>query len=139
MLSDDQIKALCAASQSKLDQLRANVRAQGSALIAFSGGVDSTFVLKVALDELKSNAIALTAISPSVAPDEAAEAKQLAHALGAKHILVDSKELDDPRYAANPTNRCYFCKTELYTLCEAERAKLGLEIVLDGFNADDKK
>lgn len=140
MLTDDQIAALCEASGHKLKALRQGLREKQSALVAFSGGVDSAFVLKVALEELGSaKAIALTAISPSVAPDEADEAKQLATRLGARHVLVHSRELEDPRYAANPTNRCYFCKTELYTLCEAERAKLQLSVVLDGFNADDKK
>ena len=139
MLTDDQVAALCAASQSKLDHLRASLKAHGSALVAFSGGVDSAFVLKVALEQLGANAVALTALSPSVAQDEAEEARQLAVALGARHVLVQSNELSDPRYAANPTNRCYFCKTELYSLCEAERKRLGLAVVLDGFNADDKK
>jgi pyridinium-3,5-biscarboxylic acid mononucleotide sulfurtransferase len=139
VLSDNQVDALCAASAAKLQQLRASLRAHGSALVAFSGGVDSAFVLKVALEELGQNAVALTALSASVAPDEAGEAKALAAQLGARHVVVQSRELEDPRYAANPTNRCYFCKTELYTLCEAERAKLGLAVVLDGFNADDKK
>jgi len=139
VLTDAQVEALCAASAPKLEALRAALRGYGSALVAFSGGVDSAFVLKVALDELRDQTLALTALSPSVAPDEAHEAKALAEALGAKHVLVESKELDDPRYAANPTNRCYFCKTELYTICEAQRAKLGLAVVLDGFNADDKK
>ncbi len=139
MLTDAQVDALCAASAHKLEALRAALRAHRSALVAFSGGVDSAFVLKVALDELGASAVALTALSPSVAPDEAREAKELAVSLGARHVLVESKELEDPRYAANPQNRCYFCKTELYTICEAQRAALGLSVVLDGFNADDKK
>ncbi|MBL8956011.1 MAG: ATP-dependent sacrificial sulfur transferase LarE [Myxococcaceae bacterium] len=139
MLTDAQVDVLCAGSAQKLEALRASLRAHPSALVAFSGGVDSAFVLKVALEVLGERAIALTALSPSVAPDEAAEAKALAESLGARHVLVESKELEDPRYAANPTNRCYFCKTELYTICEAQRAKLGLDVVLDGFNADDKK
>ena len=119
--------------------MRAAIRAFGSALIAFSGGVDSTFVLKIAVQELGDKAIALTALSPSVAPDEAEEAKALATSLGAKHLVIDSHELEDPRYAANPSNRCYFCKTELYGITEAKRAALGLAVVLDGFNADDRK
>ncbi|MBK7860164.1 MAG: ATP-dependent sacrificial sulfur transferase LarE [Archangiaceae bacterium] len=139
MLTDGQIAVLCEASGHKLEALRASLRTRSSALVAFSGGVDSAFVLKVARDELGERAVALTAISPSVAPDEAEEAKALALQLGARHVLVDSHELDDPRYAKNPTNRCYFCKTELYTLCEKKRAELNLEVVLDGFNADDKK
>jgi uncharacterized protein len=138
-LSNEQVEALCAASASRVEQMRGAIRGLGSALVAFSGGVDSTFLLKVAVDELGERAVALTALSASVAPDEREEARALAQQLGARHLLVDSKELEDPRYAANPSNRCYFCKTELYTLSEARRAELGLAVVLDGFNADDKK
>ena len=139
MLTPQEVEALCAASAERLAQLRAQVRGFGSALVAFSGGVDSAFVLKIALEELGDRAVALTALSPSVAPDEAEEAKGLARVLGARHLVVESKELDDPRYAQNPTNRCYFCKTELYTLTAKAQRELGLAVVLDGFNADDKK
>lgn len=139
LMTDDEIARLCEASSEKLEQLRARVRGYGSALVAFSGGVDSTFVLRVAVDELKDRALAMTALSASVSPDEAEEARALATQLGARHLTIDSKELDDPRYAANPSNRCYFCKTELYTLTEKTRAEQGLAVVLDGFNADDKK
>lgn len=139
MLSPQEIETLCAGSAARVEQLRASLRAHGSALVAFSGGVDSAFVLKLALDELGERAVALTAISPSVAPDEADEAKALATRLGARHLLVNSNELADPRYAANPSNRCYFCKTELYSISEKYRAQENLAVVLDGFNADDKK
>ncbi len=133
------IEALCASSESAVQSLRARIKGLGSALVAFSGGVDSTFVLKIAVDELGDQCVALTALSPSVAADEAAEAKDLAQLLGARHELIESHELEDPRYAANPSNRCYFCKTELYTITEKACARLGLNAVLDGFNADDKK
>jgi uncharacterized protein len=139
MLTPAEVDALCTQSETKIAQMRAAVRGYGSALIAFSGGVDSTFVLKVAVEELGDRALALTALSPSVAPDEAEEARQLAATLGAKHLVIDSNELADPRYAANPSNRCYFCKTELYGLTEKTRAAHELAVVLDGFNADDKK
>jgi uncharacterized protein len=139
MLSPEQIDSLCAGSASRVQQLRDALRACGSALVAFSGGVDSAFVLKIALDELGERAVALTALSASVAPDEAEEARALAAQLGARHVVVESNELADPRYAANPANRCYFCKTELYTLAEKVRAEQDLAVVLDGFNADDKK
>jgi uncharacterized protein len=139
MLSSEQVEALCAGSASRLEQMRAQVRALGSALVAFSGGVDSTFVLKIAVDELGDRAVALTALSASVAPDEAEEAKTLAAKLGARHLLVESKELDDPRYAANPSNRCYFCKSELYGITARYQRELQVAAVLDGFNADDKK
>ncbi|QSQ15853.1 ATP-dependent sacrificial sulfur transferase LarE [Myxococcus landrumensis] len=139
MLSPERIQALCESSRPKLEAMRAALRAHGSALVAFSGGVDSTFVLKVAVEELGERALALTALSASVAPEEAQEARELAERLGARHVVIGSNELANPQYAANPTNRCYFCKTELYDLCEARRAELGLAVVLDGFNADDFK
>ncbi|WP_342381755.1 ATP-dependent sacrificial sulfur transferase LarE [Myxococcus stipitatus] len=139
MLSPERIQALCESSRPKLEAMRASLRAHGSALVAFSGGVDSTFVLKVAVEELGERALALTALSASVAPEEAQEARELAERLGARHVVIGSNELANPQYAANPTNRCYFCKTELYDLCEARRAELGLAVVVDGFNADDFK
>jgi len=139
MLSPDQVEQLCEQSLPKLNRMRELIRARGSALVAFSGGVDSTFVLKVAVEELGERAIALTAISASIAPAEKAEARRLATLIGAQHLEVDSGELNNPEYAKNPTNRCYFCKSELYTICEARRAELGLATVMDGFNADDRK
>jgi uncharacterized protein len=139
MLSPARIEELCEASRFRVEALRASLRARGSALVAFSGGVDSTFVLKVAVDELGDRAVALTAISASVAPEERRAASELARTLGARHLEVDSHELEDPQYAQNPVNRCYFCKSELYAICERARAQLGLAVVVDGFNADDRR
>jgi uncharacterized protein len=138
-LSEAEVDALCHQSSDRVAALKTKLTEYGSALIAFSGGVDSTLVLKFAVDVLGERAVALTALSASVAPDEANEARELAQRIGAKHVVVDSKELDDPRYAANPTNRCYFCKSELYSITDTHKASLGLAVVLDGFNADDKK
>jgi uncharacterized protein len=138
-LSEAEVDALCHQSSDRVAALKTKLTEYGSALIAFSGGVDSTLVLKFAVDVLGERAVALTALSASVAPDEANEARELAQRIGAKHVVVDSKELEDPRYAANPTNRCYFCKSELYSITDTHKASLGLAVVLDGFNADDKK
>ncbi len=131
--------ALCMASQSRVSEVRARIRQAGSALVAFSGGVDSAFLLKLTAEELGASAIALTAISPSVPEAEVREAQAFAQGLQVRHVIVKSDEIANPNYAANPTNRCYFCKTELYTLAEQQRQKLGLQVVFDGFNADDKK
>ena len=139
MLTPERIQALCEGSRQKLEAMRAAIRGHGSAIVAFSGGVDSTFVLKVAVEELGDKALALTALSASVAPEEEQEARDLAARMGARHVVVQSQELSNPQYAANPTNRCYFCKTELYDVCEARRAEGGYAVVLDGFNADDFK
>ncbi|HEY1417306.1 MAG TPA: ATP-dependent sacrificial sulfur transferase LarE [Myxococcaceae bacterium] len=137
MLTPAQWEQLVEQSEHKVLRLRESFRGLGSALVAFSGGVDSTFVLRIARDELGERAVALTAISASVAPEEKREAEALAAELGVRHLSVDSDEVSDPRYAANPTNRCYFCKSELYALCTERAEQLGLAAVVDGFNADD--
>jgi len=139
VLSPERIDELCRASASKLEAMRALIRAQGSALVAFSAGVDSTLVLKVAAEELGERAVALTAVSASMAPEEQTEARDLAAKIGVRLVEVRSKEIEDPRYASNPVNRCYFCKTELYDLCAAQKGALGVSAILDGFNADDFK
>jgi pyridinium-3,5-biscarboxylic acid mononucleotide sulfurtransferase len=139
VLAPEPLQSLGVAAAPKLAKMRASLSELGSALVAFSGGVDSTFVLKVAVEVLGEKAVALTAMSASVAPEERLEAVRLAKLLGARHVLVDSGELDNPAYRQNPTDRCYFCKSELYMLCERSRVELGLAAVVDGFNADDTK
>lgn len=138
-LAPERLQGLGAAAAPKLARMRASLSELGSALVAFSGGVDSTFVLQVAVEVLGARSVALTAISASVAPEERLEAVRLAELLGARHVVVDSAELQNPAYRRNPTDRCYFCKSELYSLCERTRAELGLAAVVDGFNADDTR
>ncbi len=107
-------------------------------VVCFSGGVDSGYLLAEAVGVLGERAVALTAVSPSLAPEEGAAARRLAEQLGAHHLLVDTAEVDDPRYAANPVNRCYFCKVEVYGRAIRESVRLGTHCVVDGFNVDDR-
>lgn len=128
---------LSSAVADKLATLRQLVRALPSAVVAYSGGVDSAFMLAVARQELGERCLALTTSSHAVPARELAEARELATTLGAEHLVVDTDETDIAEYAANPTNRCYFCKDNLYTLCHAEAARRGIETILDGVNCDD--
>ncbi len=121
----------------KREAVVSRLRTLGSALVAYSGGVDSALLLALALESLGERAVAFTALSPAVAPDELEGARAVARQLGARHVEKTSHELEDPRYAKNPVNRCYFCKTELYTLALAEARSLGLAAVVSGTNADE--
>ena len=122
----------------KVTRLRAWLNALNNAVVCFSGGVDSSYLLAEATAVLGDRAVALTAVSPSLAAEEGAATRALAAELGVRHVLVETYEVDDPRYAANPVNRCYFCKTEVYGRAVAEARHLGMSHVLDGFNVDDR-
>src|SRR5512147_1161971 len=106
-----------ARSEPKMARMRAALADAGGVLVAFSGGVDSTLVLAVAREVLGDRAVALTAHSPSVPEAEREEARRIARRLGARHLEVESREGEDPRYRKNDLDRCYFCKGELYRLC----------------------
>ena len=121
----------------KYEQLKKILANINSAIVAFSGGCDSTFLLQTAKEILGNRVIALTAISPSLPEWEREETKLLAKQLGVKHIFVQSRELDNPNYRKNPQNRCFFCKDELYNLAINEAKKLNIPTIMDGTNADD--
>jgi uncharacterized protein len=124
-------------SETKLARLRESIASCGSALVAFSAGVDSTFLVAVTREVLGDRAVAVTAHSPAVPAAEREEARALAARLRIRHIEVRSREQEDPRYVANGIDRCYHCKSELYRLCQEIARREGLASILDGFNADD--
>jgi pyridinium-3,5-biscarboxylic acid mononucleotide sulfurtransferase len=133
------LEAVRHASAAKLARMKQEIASAGSALVAFSGGVDSTFVLAVAAEVLGQRAVALTAHSPSVPLAERAEARTLAGRLGVRHLERESHEQEDPGYVANGQDRCYFCKRELYRLCGEAAREEGIAAILDGFNSDDRR
>ncbi len=110
-----------------------------SVIVAYSGGVDSTYLAVVAREALGDRALAVTGISPSLAQRESEAAVTQAQALGLRHRLLDTHEMDNPLYMANNTNRCFFCKDELYSLLTGLAETEGYDFVADGFNADDRK
>ncbi len=107
------------------------------ALIAYSGGVDSTLIAKIAYDVLGDRALAITAVSPSLLPEELIDAQTQAAQIGIKHELVETHEMDNPDYTSNPVNRCYFCKSELHDTLKPLALRRGYPYVVDGVNADD--
>ena len=121
----------------KLEQLRTLFAEMEQALIAYSGGVDSTLVAKIAYDVLGDRAMAVTAVSPSLLPEELEDARIQAAVMGIPYQVVQTHEMDNPNYTANPVNRCYFCKSELHDTLKPLATQLGYPYVVDGVNADD--
>ncbi len=121
----------------KLQQLKTLFAEMDRALIAYSGGVDSTLVAKIAYDVLGDRALAITAESPSLLPEELEDARIQAAAIGIVHEVVQTHEMDNPNYTTNPINRCYFCKSELHDTLKPLAIERGYPYVVDGVNADD--
>jgi len=124
-------------SSNKLAELEAALREMGHVLVCFSGGVDSSFLLRVARDVLGDRTVALTTVSPTNPDEDTEEAIALARELGIDHVVVHANELDIPNYRQNPTNRCYFCKSNLYEIAAAEANRRSIPWIIDGVNHDD--
>ena len=123
--------------EQKLEQLNTIFAEMEQALIAYSGGVDSTLVAKIAYDVLGDRALAITAHSPSLLPEELEDARIQAATIGIPHQVVATHEMDNPNYTSNPVNRCYFCKSELHDTLKPLALQRGYPYVVDGVNADD--
>ena len=121
----------------KRDRLIGLIRGFGSCAVAMSAGVDSTVVAKAAQLALGHNAVAVTGVSPSLAAGEIEEARRLAALIGIRHELIETAEFDNPAYVQNAPDRCYHCKTELYTHLGRLAERLGVAVAVNGANADD--
>jgi len=129
--------SLTAETIGKFKELKNYLKSLGSVLVAYSGGVDSTFLFKVAHEVLGDKCMGVTASSETYPQSELAEALKVAENIGGKHMLIRTEELADERFAGNPVNRCYFCKAELFSKLWSIARRAGLNYVVDGANADD--
>jgi pyridinium-3,5-biscarboxylic acid mononucleotide sulfurtransferase len=126
-------------AEERLRELEGIVAPYGSALVAFSGGVDSSLALAIAARALpKERVLAVTSNNETYLPSELDLARDFADSLGVEHLIVNTRELDNPDYASNPANRCYFCKSTLYSDLRRIAEEHGYACVVDGANADDE-
>ena len=123
--------------EQKTKKIKSLILEMDSALVAFSGGVDSTLVLALAHDVLGEKALAVTAQSASMPDREMKACHQLAKEIGVKHLVVKTEEMSNPNYRANPANRCYHCKTELYSSLKKVAQQENILNILNGTNTDD--
>jgi pyridinium-3,5-biscarboxylic acid mononucleotide sulfurtransferase len=123
----------------KEQNLRRLMRDMKSVLVAYSGGVDSAFLALIATQELAEKAVCVMGISPSVATNQREEAEKIAQEFNFNYFSIQTEELENPNYQANPTNRCYFCKTELYGKLAPLAKERKIEFIIDGANLDDTK